>query len=97
MRKWIHNGKKVTENILKLNKDMTSSTNIGLWGFIVKNSSIKSKILPCLEQMTDAVDFQLGRNADTINMYLIDPPIIEIDPSHDSSTIAEIDEESKKY
>lgn len=96
MRKFVVKSKKITTRIQKLEKDVTSSTNMGLWGFIVKNSSIKTKILPVLEQMTDAVDFQLGRNADTINMYLIDPPIINFDISHDDSTIAKMDESSKK-
>lgn len=95
MRKYVVKAKPVTSNIKKLEKDVTSSTNMGMWGFIVKNTSIKTKILPVLEQMTDAVDFQLGRHADTINMYLVDPPIIDLDKSHDDSTITKMDIENK--
>jgi GR25 family glycosyltransferase involved in LPS biosynthesis len=87
MRKFVISAKPVKGNIKKLNKDITSSKNMGMWGFIVKNSTIKSKILPVLEQMTDAVDFQLGRNADKINMYLIDPPIIDFHSSHEEESI----------
>lgn len=97
MRKFVIKAHKISGHLQKLEKDETSSTNMGMWGFIVKNSSIKTKILPFLEQMTDAVDFQLGRNADRMNMYLIDPPIINFDSSHDDSTIAKMDEESKKF
>jgi hypothetical protein len=68
---------------------------MGMWGFIVKNTSIQSKILPVLEQMTDAIDFQLGRYADTINMYLVDPPIIDFHESHDDSIIKKMDIENK--
>lgn len=95
MRKYVVKAKPVTSKIKKLEKDTTSSTNMGMWGFIVKNTSIKTKILPILEQMTDAVDLQLGRNADTINMYLVDPPIIDFDESHNDSIIKKMDVENK--
>jgi GR25 family glycosyltransferase involved in LPS biosynthesis len=96
MRKYIIKASPVSDNIQKLEKDITSSKNMGMWGYIVKNSSIQSKILPVLEQMTDAIDLQLGRNADIINMYLVDPPIIDFHASHGDSTIKKMDEEAKK-
>jgi GR25 family glycosyltransferase involved in LPS biosynthesis len=91
LRKYKAYGKPVSQHIQKLEKDVTSSKNMGLVAFIVKNSSIKEKILPCLEQMTDAIDFQLGRNADKINMYLIDPPIVTMDVTQNNSIIKDID------
>ena len=95
MRKYVIKAKPVTSKIKKLEKDITSSTNMGMWGFIVKNASIKTKILPVLEQMTDAVDLQLGRHADSIHMYLVDPPIIDLDESHGDSIIKKMDESNK--
>jgi len=95
MRKYVIKASPISSRIKKLEKDVKSSTNMGMWGYIVKNVSIKSKILPVLEQMTDAVDFQLGRHADTINMYLVDPPIIDFHESHEDSTIKKMDEEAR--
>jgi hypothetical protein len=95
MRKYVIGATSVSRNIKKLEKDTKSSTNMGMWGYIVKNASIRSNILPVLEQMTDAVDFQLGRHADTINMYLVDPPIIDFHASHEDSTIKKMDEEAR--
>jgi GR25 family glycosyltransferase involved in LPS biosynthesis len=95
MRKYIVKGKPVSKHIIKLEQDLTSSTNMGTWGFIVKNASIEGKMLPILKQMTDAIDFQLGRNADTINTYLIDPPIIDFHETAGESIIEKMDKESK--
>ena len=95
MRKYIVKSHSVTTHIQRLEKDLTSSKNIGMWGFIVKNSSIKTKILPVLENMTDAVDLQLAKYADKINMYLIDPPIINMDISHNDSIIKDMDEQTR--
>jgi len=95
MRKYIVKSRPITTHVQRLEKDVTSSKNIGMWGFIVKNSSIKTKILPVLENMTDAVDLQLAKYADKINMYLIDPPIINMDISHNNSVIKDMDEESR--
>ena len=95
MRKYVEKVTPVSPHIKRLEKDITASKNIGMWGFIVKNDSIQSKILPVLEQMTDAIDLQLGRHADKINMYLVDPPLISMDISHSESTIHKMDMESK--
>lgn len=95
MRKYVIKGAAVSQHIKKLEKDTKSSSNMGMWGYIVKNVSIKRAILPVLEQMSDAVDFQLGRNADVINMYLVDPPIIDFHASHEDSIIKKMDEETR--
>jgi len=95
MRKYIEKAAPISAHITKLEKDITATHNIGMWGFIVKNTSIKEKILPVLEQMTDAIDLQLNRHADKINMYLVDPPLISMDMSHSESTITKMDVESK--
>jgi len=95
LRKYVEKTRPVSAHIKRLERDTTASKNIGMWGFIVKNASIQTKILPVLEQMTDAIDLQLGRHADRIRMYLVDPPLISMDVSHSDSTIQAIDIESK--
>jgi len=82
-------GNKISKNVIKLDKDMTANKNWGFWGFIVKNSSIPDRILPKLEHMIDAVDLQLAKFANEINMYLIDPPIVSLNSNH--SGIVDID------
>ena len=85
-------GNKISQNVIKLEKDMTSKKNWGFWGFIVKNSSISERILPRLEHMIDVVDIQLAKFADKINMYLVDPPIVYLNPETSTkSGISDID------
>jgi GR25 family glycosyltransferase involved in LPS biosynthesis len=80
-------GDKVSDHILKLKKDITGTKNFGTWAFIVKNSSLKTKILPVLENMLDNIDMHLNRYADTINMYLTQPEIISLSSENSSKSI----------
>jgi len=73
-------GNKVSEHLIKLDKDITGSKNWGIWSYIVKNESVGPKILPHFEDMLDVPDIQLARFADVINMYLITPSITYADP-----------------
>ena len=85
-------GKKVSPHIMKLEKDVTAKKNWGIWSYIVKNSSVAPKILPCMEHMMDVPDIQLARFADRINMYLITPSITYGDPDTAyNSVVTEID------
>ena len=85
-------GKKVSPHVIKLDKDVTAKKNWGIWSYIVKNSSVATKILPCMEHMIDVPDIQLARFADKINMYLITPSITYGDPETAySSVVTEID------
>jgi hypothetical protein len=72
-------GDKISEHLIKLKKDVTGMKNWGIWSYIVKNSSVPTKILPIFETMMDVPDIQLARYADKINMYLITPPITNLD------------------
>jgi len=72
-------GPMISENIKKLNKDMTGYKNWGIWAYIVKNSSLKDKVLPKLEHMMDVPDIQLAKFADQLNMYLLVPSIVKQD------------------
>jgi len=94
MNKYMLDTTPISANIVKLNKDLTSSKNMGTWAFIVKNASIKDKILPALKQMIDELDLQLGRNADILNMYLTTPPIKHLHSTSSESIIEKIDKET---
>jgi hypothetical protein len=72
-------GDKISEHLIKLKPDVTGMKNWGIWSYIVKNSSVATKILPIFETMMDVPDIQLARHADRINMYLITPPITTLD------------------
>ena len=90
-RKMTISGKKISANIIKLEKDMTGLKNWGFWGFIVKNSSIQDRILPKMEHMLDVPDIQMAKFADKLNMYLIDPPIIDFNEHAANSVVSDID------
>jgi GR25 family glycosyltransferase involved in LPS biosynthesis len=77
--KFKEKGKMVSKSIMKLEKDMTGMLNWGIWAFIVRNSSIKSKILPLMEHMIDVPDIQLAKHADKLHMYLLRPSIVGLD------------------
>lgn len=68
-------GKMVSQNLMKLDKDMSGFKNWGIWSYIVRNDSVEKKILPCMEHMLDVPDIQLAKFADKINMYLIVPSL----------------------
>jgi hypothetical protein len=72
-------GDKISEHLIKLKPDVTGMKNWGIWSYIVKNSSVPTKILPTFKTMMDVPDIQLARHADTINMYLITPSITSLD------------------
>ena len=72
-------GKPISKNIMKLDKDMTGTKNWGIWAYIVKNASLKERILPKFEHMLDVPDIQLAKFGDTLNMYLIQPSIVKQD------------------
>ena len=73
-------GTPVTPHLLKLPRDMTAKKNWGIWAYIVKNSSIKERILPTMEHMLDVPDIQLNKFAHKLNFYLVQPSIVKPDP-----------------
>lgn len=82
-------GKNVSEHLIKLEKDMTSTKNWGIWSYIVRNESVAKKILPCMEHMLDVPDIHLAKFADKINMYLVTPPITYGHPGIGTKSIVE--------
>lgn len=69
---------KVNEHIHKFQKQMVTHNNWGNWAYMVRNTSLKEKILPLLEFMIDPVDLQLHKFADKLNMYLTTPSLIKL-------------------
>jgi hypothetical protein len=77
---------------VKLNKDVTATKNWGIWAYIVKNASLKDRILPKFDVMIDVPDIQLARFADVLNMYLLQPTIVKQDPRNaPNSVVTELD------
>jgi GR25 family glycosyltransferase involved in LPS biosynthesis len=72
-------GKPISKHVTKLDKDMTAMKNWGIWAYIVRNASLKEKILPRLEHMLDVPDIQLAKFADVLNMYLLTPSLVKQD------------------
>ena len=67
---------KVNEHLHKFEKQMVTHNNWGNWAYLVRNKSLKHRILPLLEFMIDPVDIQLHKFADYLNIYLTVPSLI---------------------
>lgn len=81
----------ISDNLVKIIKSLDGDTNWGAHSYIVKNSSIKTKILPTLEHMIDGIDRQYNVNADKINQYIA-YGIIPVNKFHSTnSTILKYD------
>lgn len=90
-------GKPVSEHIMKLDKDMTATKNWGIWAYIVKNASLKDRILPKFERMMDVPDIQLASFGDVLNMYLIKPSIVKQDARNaPNSVVTVLDQQANK-
>jgi hypothetical protein len=83
-------GKPVSEHITKLDKDMTATKNWGIWAYIVKNASLKDRILPKFERMLDVPDIQLASFGDVLNMYLIKPSIVKQDARNAPNSVVTV-------
>jgi hypothetical protein len=54
----------------------------GNWGtqaYLVRHGCLKTKILPWLAHMTDAIDEQYNRKFDEWSVYVVEPAIIKLD------------------
>jgi GR25 family glycosyltransferase involved in LPS biosynthesis len=69
---------KISEHFHKFSKQMVTHNNWGNWAYIVRNKSLKDRILPYLEFMFDPVDLQLHKFADKLNIYLTVPSLIKL-------------------
>ncbi len=83
-------GKSVSEHVMKLDKDMSATKNWGIWAYIVKNASLKDRILPKFERMLDVPDIQLASFGDVLNMYLIKPSIVRQDARNAPNSVVTV-------
>lgn len=83
-------GPMISDHVKKLNKDMTATKNWGIWAYIVKNSSLKEKVLPKLEHMMDVPDIQLAKFADVLNMYLLVPSLVKQDARNAPNSVVTV-------
>ena len=91
-------GKKISEHVVKLDKDITATKNWGIWAYIVKNASLKDRILPKFDVMIDVPDIQLARFADVLNMYLLQPTIVKQDARNaPNSVVTEMDKNAANH
>jgi GR25 family glycosyltransferase involved in LPS biosynthesis len=64
--------------IHKLKDQYSPHQNSGLWAYIVKNASIKEKILPTFKIMFGGLDVHWNFFQDKFNMYLVEPKIVDV-------------------
>lgn len=67
-------GTPIADTIIKLRPN--KKEQYGTYAYLVKHGSIKTKFLPALRFMTDAIDEQYNTLFGDINAYCIRPPII---------------------
>lgn len=78
-------GTKIHPNIYKAHN---GHGNWGTYCYMVRHGALRSKILPELEWMTDAIDEQYKEKFHKWNVYLIEPNIIPLNQElNDKSTI----------
>jgi len=80
-------GINISPSVKKLTHAIQDQGNWGTHAYIVKHSSLKSKILPWLEYMIDAIDLQLNIKYDDWNVYAFDPAILKLGLAAKKSTI----------
>jgi GR25 family glycosyltransferase involved in LPS biosynthesis len=83
-------GPMISKHVKKLTKDLTAKKNWGIWAYIVKNASLKEKILPKLEHMMDVPDIQLAKFADVLNMYLLVPSLVQQDARNAPNSVVTV-------
>jgi len=72
-------GVPIGERLLRARK--ANAGEQGNWGthaYLVRHGSLKTKILPCLEYMTDAIDEQYNVKFDDWNVYVVEPAILKL-------------------
>lgn len=77
----------VNKGLVKIKKTLDPECNWGTYSYIVKNSSIKTKILPALKHMINHLDQQYTTYADVINEYIAYGIIPVNRELHNKSTI----------
>lgn len=79
----ISSGKRVGKHVIKFGP--RTHKNWGNWAYIVRHKTMKKKLLPRLKVMTDGIDVQFNRFSDKVNMYVIQPNIVNLNRSTHSN------------
>ena len=90
---WHITGKDVAPGVKKLRSPQGSEQgkNLGTFAYVVRHGALKSKILPWLRYMIDAIDEQFVLKFDEWNVYGIEPNMVMInDDLNNNSSINEI-------
>jgi len=72
----VTSGKKISKHVLKINP--RTRKNWGNWAYVVRHKTLKRKLLPRLKTMTDGIDVQFNRFSDKVNMYVVQPNIVNL-------------------
>ena len=78
-------GHAVSDGILKMYTVKDSSGNWGTHAYIVRHGALRSKILPALERMFEAVDGQFNSFFDAWNVYAVQPNLVDLDKELEST------------
>jgi GR25 family glycosyltransferase involved in LPS biosynthesis len=78
-------GDAVSAGILKLYTVKDSGGNWGTHAYIVRHGALRSKVLPTLERMFDAIDGQFNAYFDTWNVYAVEPTLVDLDKELEST------------
>ena len=85
----------ISKHIVKIKQSLDPYVCFGTYAYIVKNSSIVKKILPCLKYMTNHIDLQYTAYADVINEY-ISYGVIPVNKEYNhTSIITKLDSKSQ--
>jgi GR25 family glycosyltransferase involved in LPS biosynthesis len=87
--KWQLDTVRVTDTLHKITNRFNPDKNWGTWAYIVKNASIKDKILPCLEVMGNPIDTQYNYYTNKIQTYVTIPNIVEVNMKVESARQSE--------
>jgi GR25 family glycosyltransferase involved in LPS biosynthesis len=80
-------GENVRPNVKKLTHAVKDQGNWGTHAYMVRHRALKTKILPWLAWMVDALDLQLNIKFDEWNVYALDPSIVRLGLAAKKSTI----------
>jgi GR25 family glycosyltransferase involved in LPS biosynthesis len=72
----VTSGKRVGKHVIKIGP--RTKKNWGNWAYVVRHKTMKKKLLPRLKVMTDGIDVQFNQFSDKVNMYVIQPNIVNI-------------------
>lgn len=73
-------GTLIAPGIRKLETKQGGGANWGTHAYLVRNGSIRTKILPWLTHMVDAIDEQYNLKFSEWNVYAVEPSIIPLKP-----------------